>query len=74
MEAGMVLLVDSRRSQGWLGRKITRFFLTRVLILVLLQFFLERNLKELQTHFTYVKFHDIHLFFNLSNLLNFNQL
>jgi uncharacterized membrane protein len=41
MGAGMVLLAESRRSRGWPERKITRFFLTRGLILVLLQFFLE---------------------------------
>jgi uncharacterized membrane protein len=41
MGAGMILLADSRRNQGWPERKITRFFLTRGLILVILQFFLE---------------------------------
>ena len=41
MGAGMILLADSRRSQGWPEGKIARFLLTRGLILVLLQFFLE---------------------------------
>lgn len=40
MGAGMILLADSRRSRGWPEGKITRFFLTRGFILVLLQFFL----------------------------------
>jgi len=38
---GMMLFADSRHNQGWPEGKITRFFLTRGLILVLLQFFLE---------------------------------
>ena len=41
MGAGMILLANSRRSQGWPEGKITRFFLVRGLILVVLQFFLE---------------------------------
>jgi uncharacterized membrane protein len=41
MGAGMVLLANSRRSRGWPEGKVTRFFLIRGLILVLLQFFLE---------------------------------
>ena len=41
MGAGMILLADSRHSRGWPEGKVTRFFLTRGLILVLLQFFLE---------------------------------
>lgn len=43
MGAGMILFADSRRSQGWPEGKITRFFLTRGLILFLLQFFLENT-------------------------------
>ncbi len=39
--AGMILLANSRRSQGWPEGRITRFFLIRGFILVLLQFFLE---------------------------------
>lgn len=41
MGAGMILLADSRRSLGWPEGKITRFFLTRGLILFVLQHLLE---------------------------------
>jgi len=41
MGAGMIFFLNSRRDVGWTEAKITRFFLTRGLILVLLQFFLE---------------------------------
>jgi uncharacterized membrane protein len=41
MGAGMILLANSRRSQGWPEGRIMRFFLIRGFILVLLQFFLE---------------------------------
>ncbi len=41
MGAGMILLANSRRSQGWPEGKITRFFLTRGFILFALQHLLE---------------------------------
>ncbi len=41
MGAGMIMLENSRRGQEWPEGKITRFFLTRGSLLVVLQFFLE---------------------------------
>lgn len=43
MGVGMVLLANSRRSQGWAESKIFRFLFFRGLILILFQFFLENN-------------------------------
>lgn len=43
MGVGMVLFYHSRQKIGWTEGKITRYFLTRGLILVLLQFFIENS-------------------------------
>jgi len=41
MGTGMILFFHSRQKIGWTEGKITRYFLTRGLILILLQFFIE---------------------------------
>ncbi len=49
MGAGMILLAHSRRQQGWSERQITRHFLIRGALLIILQFTLENyawSLKE----------------------------
>jgi len=43
MGVGMVLFTNSRRSLGWTEGKIFRHFLSRGLVLILLQFFLENT-------------------------------
>ncbi len=43
MGAGMTLLAEARRSAGWNENRITRFFLTRGLLLILLQLVVENS-------------------------------